>query len=75
MPTIEVRYEHLNVEAEAHVGSRALPSFLNFTIDILEVWTDGLEITRFGSVEIDLLPAISVQYPSHSPVQYFLLIG
>ncbi|KAG5008697.1 hypothetical protein JHK87_017212 [Glycine soja] len=30
MPTIEVRYEHLNVEAEAYVGSRALPTFLNF---------------------------------------------
>ncbi|KAK1368060.1 hypothetical protein POM88_034152 [Heracleum sosnowskyi] len=29
---IEVRFEHLKIEAEAHVGSKALPSFLNFCI-------------------------------------------
>ncbi|XLS69359.1 hypothetical protein HN51_020382 [Arachis hypogaea] len=33
---IEVRFEHLNVEAEAHVGSRALPTNLNFCINLLE---------------------------------------
>ena len=37
IPTIEVRFEHLNVEAEAHVGSRALPTILNFCINLLEV--------------------------------------
>lgn len=37
IPTIEVRFEHLNVEAEAYVGSRALPTMLNFTYNILEV--------------------------------------
>ena len=37
LPTIEVRYEHVTVEAEAHVGSRALPSFINFSINIVEV--------------------------------------
>ncbi|WVZ20778.1 hypothetical protein V8G54_008100 [Vigna mungo] len=37
IPTIEVRFEHLNVEAEAHVGSRALPTIFNFCIDLLEV--------------------------------------
>ena len=36
-PTIEVRFEHLNVEAEAHVGSRGLPTFLNFSVNIMEV--------------------------------------
>lgn len=36
-PTIEVRFEHLNIEAETHVGSRALPTFLNFTANIVEV--------------------------------------
>lgn len=39
LPTIEVRFEHMNVEAEAHVGSRALPSFLNFNINMVEVTT------------------------------------
>lgn len=39
LPTIEVRYEHLSVEAEAHVGGRALPTFINFTFNIFEVCT------------------------------------
>ncbi|RYR40743.1 hypothetical protein Ahy_A09g046478 [Arachis hypogaea] len=30
IPTIEARFEHLNVEAEAHVGSRALSTYLNY---------------------------------------------
>lgn len=37
IPTIEVRFEHLNVEAEAYVGSRALPTFLNFCFNLFEV--------------------------------------
>ncbi|KAK1363006.1 hypothetical protein POM88_038567 [Heracleum sosnowskyi] len=36
LPTIEVRFENLNIEAEAFVGSRALPSFINFNLAILE---------------------------------------
>ncbi|KAK8509076.1 hypothetical protein V6N12_018165 [Hibiscus sabdariffa] len=36
MPTIEVRFEHLNVEAEAYVGSRALPTILNFSTNAPE---------------------------------------
>lgn len=37
IPTIEVRFEHLNVEAEAYVGGRALPTIFNFSVNILEV--------------------------------------
>jgi hypothetical protein len=36
-PTIEVRYENLNIEAEAYVGSSALPSFAKFIFNIIEV--------------------------------------
>lgn len=39
VPTIEVRFEHLNVEAEAYVGSRALPTFFNYSVNMLEVRT------------------------------------
>nr|XP_011459223.1 PREDICTED: pleiotropic drug resistance protein 1-like [Fragaria vesca subsp. vesca] len=35
-PTIEVRFEHLSVEAEAYVGGRALPTIFNFSANILE---------------------------------------
>jgi len=37
IPTIEVRYEHLHVDAEAYVGSRALPTFVNFVTNMVEV--------------------------------------
>ncbi|KAL9995553.1 putative ABC transporter, AAA+ ATPase domain, ABC-2 type transporter, ABC-transporter [Helianthus debilis subsp. tardiflorus] len=36
MPTIEVKYEHVTVEADVNTGSRALPSFINFHIDLFE---------------------------------------
>ncbi|KAL4559960.1 hypothetical protein LXL04_032106 [Taraxacum kok-saghyz] len=36
LPTIEVKFEHLTVEADVNTGSRALPSFINFHIDIME---------------------------------------
>ncbi|KOM41952.1 hypothetical protein LR48_Vigan04g215000 [Vigna angularis] len=42
IPTIEVRFEHLNVEAEAHVGSRALPTIFNFCINLLEGFLNSL---------------------------------
>jgi len=37
IPTVEVRYEHINVEAQVYVGGRALPSLLNFFANVLEV--------------------------------------
>lgn len=37
LPTIQVRFEHLNVEAEAYVGGRALPTIFNFSLNMLEV--------------------------------------
>ncbi|KAG0495310.1 hypothetical protein HPP92_000001, partial [Vanilla planifolia] len=36
LPKIEVRFQNLSVEADAHVGSRALPTLLNATVDTLE---------------------------------------
>jgi hypothetical protein len=29
-PTIEVRFENLNIDAEAYVGNRGIPTFTNF---------------------------------------------
>jgi hypothetical protein len=37
LPKIEVRYQNLNVEAEAYVGSRGLPTLLNTYANVLEV--------------------------------------
>lgn len=37
IPKIEVRYEHLSIEGDVYVGSRALPTLLNATLNSLEV--------------------------------------
>uniref|UniRef100_A0A0A9BVX2 Uncharacterized protein n=1 Tax=Arundo donax TaxID=35708 RepID=A0A0A9BVX2_ARUDO len=37
LPKMEVRYENLNVEAEAYVGSRGLPTIFNTYANVLEV--------------------------------------
>lgn len=37
LPTIEVRYENLTIEADCYVGDRALPTLWNSTRNILEV--------------------------------------
>ncbi|CAN6169704.1 unnamed protein product [Urochloa humidicola] len=36
LPTVEVRFEHLTVQAKCHVGSRALPTLLNTARNIAE---------------------------------------
>ncbi|KAI4322386.1 hypothetical protein L6164_022088 [Bauhinia variegata] len=36
IPKIEVRYEHLSIEGEAYVGTRALPTLLNTTLNTVE---------------------------------------
>lgn len=41
-PTVEVRFENVNVEAQVYVGSRALPSILNFFGNVLEVINSGI---------------------------------
>nr|XP_029118580.1 ABC transporter G family member 36-like isoform X10 [Elaeis guineensis] len=44
LPTIEVRYEHLNIQAEIHVGSRGLPTIWNSTINVLEAVANKFHI-------------------------------
>lgn len=36
-PKVEVRFQHLKVDALVHVGSRALPTIPNFIFDMTEV--------------------------------------
>ncbi|KAF8032639.1 hypothetical protein BT93_D1534 [Corymbia citriodora subsp. variegata] len=44
LPTIEVRFQDLNVEAEAHVGDRAIPTVLNSFINRLEDFGNYLRL-------------------------------
>ncbi|XP_044495069.1 pleiotropic drug resistance protein 1-like isoform X1 [Mangifera indica] len=44
IPTLEVRFENLNVDAEAHVGRRALPTYFNFFINNAEGFLNYLHL-------------------------------
>ncbi|CAK7336320.1 unnamed protein product [Dovyalis caffra] len=59
LPTIEVRFEHLNIKAEAHVGSRALPSVINFCVDIAEGLFNYLHILPSRKKQISILEDVS----------------
>ncbi|GMI89171.1 pleiotropic drug resistance 12, ATP-binding cassette G40, PLEIOTROPIC DRUG RESISTANCE 12 [Hibiscus trionum] len=59
MPTIEVRFEHLNVEAEAYVGSRALPSLFNFSVNIVEGLLSNLHILPSRKKPLPILNGVS----------------
>ncbi|KAK4372802.1 hypothetical protein RND71_008186 [Anisodus tanguticus] len=62
LPTIEVRYEHLNIEANAYVGSRALPSFINFMTNFVEVTGN---VTYNGHELHEFVPKTSVYICQH----------
>ncbi|XP_019166107.1 PREDICTED: pleiotropic drug resistance protein 1-like [Ipomoea nil] len=59
LPTIEVRYEHLKVEADAYAGSRALPTFINFTTNFIEDLLNALHITRTKKRNLTILNDVS----------------
>ncbi|KAK3130632.1 hypothetical protein QOZ80_6BG0495930 [Eleusine coracana subsp. coracana] len=54
LPTVEVRFEHLNVEAKCHVGSRALPTLANTARNIAEgaLGLCGLRMGRQATLTI-----------------------
>lgn len=47
VPKVEVRFENLNITAEVQTGSRALPTLLNFTRNVLEVLHHTLPYVMF----------------------------
>ncbi|KAK7245300.1 hypothetical protein RIF29_40139 [Crotalaria pallida] len=59
LPTIEVRFEHLNIEAEAQVGSRALPTFTNFMVNIVEGLLNSLHVLPSRRQHINILQDVS----------------
>ncbi|XP_071734203.1 pleiotropic drug resistance protein 1-like [Rutidosis leptorrhynchoides] len=59
LPTIEVRFEHLSVEADVNTGSRALPSFINFHIDIFEGFLSMLHLLPNTKRHITILDDLS----------------
>ncbi|GAU19343.1 hypothetical protein TSUD_336300 [Trifolium subterraneum] len=59
LPTIEVRFEHLNIEAEAHVGSRSLPTFTNFMVNIVEGLLNSLHVLPSRKQHLNILKNVS----------------
>ncbi|XXG56016.1 hypothetical protein AAC387_Pa03g3548 [Persea americana] len=59
IPTIEVRFEHLNIDAEAHIGNRALPTIINFTYNILEDFFNTLHILPSRKKPLSILHDVS----------------
>ncbi|XP_061336755.1 pleiotropic drug resistance protein 1-like isoform X2 [Gastrolobium bilobum] len=59
IPTIEARFEHLNVEAEAYVGSRALQTFFNFFVNIAESYLNYLHILSSKKKHVTILKDVS----------------
>ncbi|KAL7187496.1 hypothetical protein ACSBR1_037555 [Camellia fascicularis] len=59
LPTIEVRFEHLNVNAEAYVGGRALPTILNFSINLFEGFLNYLHVLPSRKKPLSILHDVS----------------
>ncbi|KAL6556565.1 transcription factor [Orobanche gracilis] len=72
MPTIEVRYENLNIDAEAYSASRALPTFVNFNIDIVEGILNSLHILPSRKKPFSILKDVSGII---KPTRMTLLLG
>ncbi|CAA3019170.1 pleiotropic drug resistance 1, partial [Olea europaea subsp. europaea] len=59
LPAIEVRFEHLNIDAEAYTASRALPSFINFHTNIIEGFLNSLNIISSRKRPLSILKDVS----------------
>ncbi|RDY09750.1 ABC transporter G family member 39, partial [Mucuna pruriens] len=59
LPKIEVRYENLSVEGDVHVGSRALPTLHNVTLNTFERILGMFSLTPFKKRKIHILKDVS----------------
>ncbi|PKA64696.1 Pleiotropic drug resistance protein 1 [Apostasia shenzhenica] len=59
LPTIEVRFERLNIEAEAYVGSRSLPSFFNSTLNAVEGLANYLHVLPSKKMQFNIINNVS----------------
>ncbi|KAH9293069.1 hypothetical protein KI387_041723 [Taxus chinensis] len=55
LPEVEVRYEHLNVDADVHVGGRALPTLFNWTANMAEGLLQSLHIYQGNKTTMTIL--------------------
>ncbi|TXG62103.1 hypothetical protein EZV62_013466 [Acer yangbiense] len=75
LPTIEVRFDHLNIEAEAYVGGRALPTIFNFCANIFEGFLNCLHILPSRKKPLPILHDVSGIIKPRSFPRMTLLLG
>ncbi|KAL4325327.1 hypothetical protein GQ457_11G006290 [Hibiscus cannabinus] len=59
LPTVEVRFEHLTIDANCYIGSRALPSLSNVTRNIAESALGMLGIQLAKTTNLTILKDVS----------------
>ncbi|KAK6927089.1 ABC-2 type transporter [Dillenia turbinata] len=72
VPEVEVRFEDLNITANVQIGSRALPTLINFTRNILESFLTTLRLIRPERHSLTILKKVS---GSVQPGRMTLLLG
>ncbi|KHN25181.1 Pleiotropic drug resistance protein 2 [Glycine soja] len=59
IPKIEVRFENLSVEGDAYVGTRALPTLLNSTLNVIEGALGYIKLLPHNKRVVKILQDIS----------------
>ncbi|XP_056164531.1 pleiotropic drug resistance protein 2-like [Syzygium oleosum] len=59
IPKIEVRFEHLSVEGDAYVGTRALPTLLNSSLNAIEGVLSMVKLLPSNKREVKILHDVS----------------
>ncbi|KAB2085662.1 hypothetical protein ES319_A05G414200v1 [Gossypium barbadense] len=67
VPKIEVRFEHLSIEGDAYLGTRALPTLLNSTLNTIEV---SGKITYCGHEFHEFIPQRTSAYISQHDLHH-----
>ncbi|XVE52031.1 hypothetical protein DITRI_Ditri02bG0087600 [Diplodiscus trichospermus] len=59
LPTVEVRFEHLSIEADTYIGSRALPTLPNVAQNIAELALGMLGVRLTKTTKLHILKEVS----------------
>lgn len=72
VPTVEVRFKDLNVEADVYVGTRGIPSVINSYRNFIEEWLVRFRLLKSDRRKFTILDGVSGIIPPH---RICLLLG
>ncbi|OVA06116.1 ABC transporter-like [Macleaya cordata] len=72
IPKIEIRFEHLSIEGDAYIGSRALPTMINSTLNTIEAF---LGLVRLSPSKVRVNKILSDVSGIVRPSRMTLLLG